>query len=165
MRTKTILGLILIFFQLGPNSLYAQTIPHTYLTSIDGQEVSSDEVFAEGQPILLVFWATWCDHTCKGLTTIQDDYLVDWIEEFNVKIVAVSVDDMKTSNRAVTIANTKAWDFDIFLDVNGDFKRAMGVNNAPYVFLLNSKGEIIWQQNAYLEGDEDRIEELLEELK
>ena len=40
----------------------------------------------------------------------------------------------------------------------------MGVNNAPHVFLLNSEGEIVWQQNAYMDGDEDRIEQLLEEV-
>jgi peroxiredoxin len=113
---------------------------------------------------LLVFWATWCSHTSTGLTTIQDDYLIDWIDDYNLKIVAVSVDDSKTSNRAVTIANTNAWEFDVFIDENGDFKRAMGVNSAPYIFLIDSSGKIIWQQNAYLDGEEDRIEEKLSKL-
>lgn len=166
MKVRIFLGLAWVFFQFIPNELNAQTIPQMHLQSIDGQEMSTEEVFNEGQPILLVFWATWCSHTLTGLTTIQDDYLIDWVEDYNIKVIAVSVDDMKTSNRAVTLANTNAWDFDVFLDVNGDFKRAMGVNNAPHVFLLDSQGEIIWQQNAFMEGDEDRIEEfLIEESK
>lgn len=153
------IGIFLV--QLWPSVLSAQTVPSMQLQAINGEEKNTSEVFSNGQPIILIFWATWCNHTLTGLTTIQDDYLEDWIEKYNVKVVAVSVDDVKTSNRAITIANSKGWDFEVFLDVNGDFRRAMGVNNAPHVFLINSDAEIVWQQNAYLDGDEDRIEELL----
>lgn len=153
------IGIFLV--QLWPSVLSAQTVPSMQLQAINGEEKNTSEVFSNGQSIILIFWATWCNHTLTGLTTIQDDYLEDWIEKYNVKVVAVSVDDVKTSNRAITIANSKGWDFEVFLDVNGDFRRAMGVNNAPHVFLINSDAEIVWQQNAYLDGDEDRIEELL----
>lgn len=161
MKTIRLIIFAGVLIQLVPNKLNAQTIPSMQLKSIDGQEKRTDEVFINGQPVLLIFWATWCNHTLTGLTTIQDDYLIDWIDVYNLKLVAVSVDDVKTSNRAITIANTNGWEFEIFLDLNGDFKRAMGVNNAPHVFLLNAEREIIWQQSAYMNGDEDVIEELL----
>jgi cytochrome c biogenesis protein CcmG/thiol:disulfide interchange protein DsbE len=155
---------LLVFISIFNLTFSQNDIPSTQLTSMDGDNVNSDEVFAAGQPILLVFWATWCTHTSTGLTTIQDDYFDDWKEQFNIKVVAVSVDDAKSSNRVPLVANTKGWEFDIFLDLNGDLKRAMGVNNAPFVFLLDSEGKIIWQQNAYNEGDEERIEEELSKL-
>lgn len=161
MKSMKVLIICLILIQLVPSQLNAQNIPTMQLKSVDGQEKNTAEVFASGQPILLIFWATWCNHTSTGLTTIQDDYLIDWIDTYNLKVIAVSVDDVKTSNRAITVANTNGWDFEVYLDVNGDFRRAMGVNNAPHVFLFNSDGEVIWQQNAYMDGDEDRIEQLL----
>lgn len=162
--TKVILIATLVGLCITANVHSQSAIPSMQIKGIDGDEISTTEVFKEGQPILLVFWATWCSHTSTGLTTIQDDYLIDWIDDYNLKIVAVSVDDSKTSNRAVTIANTNAWEFDVFIDENGDFKRAMGVNSAPYIFLIDSSGKIIWQQNAYLDGEEDRIEEKLSKL-
>ncbi|MGB9913563.1 MAG: TlpA family protein disulfide reductase, partial [Candidatus Kapaibacteriota bacterium] len=59
--------------------------------------------------------------------------------------------------------------FEIYLDENGDFRRAMNVNNPPHSFLVNSKGEIVWEHNGYATGDEEflyqRILKLLEEEK
>ena len=157
---------VFVLILTSTNQFFAQSeIPEMQLQSIEGSRISTQEVFDKGQPILLVFWATWCNHTSVGLTDIQDEYLDDWRDNFDLKIVAVSVDDSKTSNRAVTVANSSGWDFDVFLDVNGDFKRAMGVNTAPHVVLLNAEGKVVWQQPKYLSGDEEIIQEKLEELK
>jgi hypothetical protein len=50
----------------------------------------------------------------------------------------------------------------VYLDINGDFKRAMNVNNVPHVFLLDGNGKIVLQHNSYTPGDED---ELYEQIK
>jgi peroxiredoxin len=152
-------------FTAGFHALGQQKIPSVQMQHVDGTQSNSLEVFTSKQPILIVFWATWCNHTSTGLSDIQDDYLDAWLDEFDLKIVAISVDDSKTSNRAVSIANTNGWDFDVYLDVNGDFRRAMGVNSAPHVILLNSEGEMVWQQPSYMTGDEEVIQQQLEELK
>lgn len=146
------------------NARAQSDIPDLFLNSIDGEQLNTKDIFNGEQPILLVFWASWCVHTSTGLTTIQDDYLEEWQSLFNIKVVAVSVDDMKTSNRAVMVANSQGWEYDIFLDVNGDFKRAMGVNSAPHVFIIDLTGKIMWQQNVYTDGDEERIQEELFKL-
>ncbi|MDG1776146.1 MAG: TlpA disulfide reductase family protein [Crocinitomicaceae bacterium] len=156
---------IIIFLFIGQSYAFGQNIPSVQMESIDGTRVHSEEVFPLGRPTLLVFWATWCNHTTTGLSNIQDDYLDEWQEEFDLNIVAVSVDDAKTYNRAVSVANSNGWDFDIYLDKNGDFKRAMGVNNAPHVVLINAEREVVWQQPAFMNGDEDIIQEELEKFQ
>nr|MBA3900969.1 TlpA family protein disulfide reductase [Bacteroidota bacterium] len=60
--------------------------------------------------------------------------------------------------------NGRNWDFEVYLDVNQDFKRAMNVNNVPHTFLLNGNGEIVWQHNSYSEGDEIKMYELVKKL-
>jgi hypothetical protein len=37
----------------------------------------------------------------------------------------------------------------------------MNVNTVPHSFLINDKGEVIWQQNSYTVGDEHRIYEII----
>ena len=52
------------------------------------------------------------------------------------------------------------------MDVNGDFKRAMGVNNVPHTFLVDTNGVIVYSHNNYAPGDEDRLyEEILKLTK
>ena len=60
----------------------------------------------------------------------------------------------------------KGWEYLIVHDPNGDFKRAMGVNNVPHTFLINTAGEIVYSHNNYAPGDEDKLyEELLKVSK
>jgi len=53
--------------------------------------------------------------------------------------------------------NASDWEYDIFLDPNGELKRAMGVSTVPHTFLLNGKKEIVWQHRGYVDGDEDKL--------
>ena len=58
--------------------------------------------------------------------------------------------------------NGKGWNFENYLDANGDFKRAMNVNMPPHTFVLNGKGEIVWQHVGFTEGSQ---EELIEAVR
>lgn len=109
---------------------------------------------------MISFWATWCSPCKKELNTIHDLY-PDWQDETGVTLVAVSVDDEKTKRQVAVYSNGKAWDYEILLDPNGDFKRAMGVNNVPHTFLIDTEGNIVYSHNNYAPGDE---EELYEEI-
>ena len=55
-----------------------------------------------------------------------------------------------------------AWEYEVYLDQNQDFKRAMNVVNVPHTFVINGKGEIVWQHTSFVEGSE---EELLDVVK
>ncbi len=135
------------------------------IKTLDLQSVSANEVINKEGPTLLVFWATWCHHTVDGLTDIQDEYYDDWQEETGVKIVAISVDDSRNTSKVAPYAQGKGWEFDVYLDLNGDLRRAMNVNNAPHIFILDKNGSVVWQNNAYYEGDAEVIYEELLKLK
>ena len=79
-----------------------------------------------------------------------------------MKLIAVSIDDARNSAKVKPFVDGKSWDYEVYLDENGELKRAMGVNNVPHTFLMNGKGEIVYQHNSYSPGDE---EELLEKIK
>jgi alkyl hydroperoxide reductase subunit AhpC len=97
------------------------------------------------------------------LNTIKELY-GDWKKETNVKIIAVSIDDSRNISKVGPMANGKRWEYDILLDPNGDFKRSLNVNNIPHTFLVNDKGEILWQHNSYAPGDEDELFEVIKKF-
>jgi len=76
-----------------------------------------------------------------------------------MKLIAISIDDARTSAKVSTDVKSKGWKYEIYLDENQDFKRAMNVNNVPHTFLIDGKGEIVWSHNSYSEGDEELLYE------
>lgn len=134
-------------------------IPSVQLKDMDGNTVNTAQLGFDG-PIIISFWATWCSPCKAELNTIADLY-TDWQDETNVTLVAVSIDDEKTKNSVPMYANGKGWEYTVLLDPNGDFKRAMGVNNVPHTFIVDTDGTIRYSHNNYSPGDEYELYEAL----
>ena len=88
----------------------------------------------------------------------------DWVEETGVKIYAVSIDDSRSTAKVLPFVKGKDWEFTVLLDPNGDFKRAMNVNMIPHTFLLDGKGNIVYQHTSYYEGLEDEMFDLIKKV-
>jgi thiol-disulfide isomerase/thioredoxin len=134
-------------------------IPHVSIQNIDFENFNTSEIDNDGKPIIISFWATWCSPCKRELNTIAEEY-DEWIEETGVKLIAVSIDDSRNVDKVPTYVNGQAWDYEVYLDPNGEFKRAMNVNNVPHTFLLNGNKEVVWQHNSYSPGDEEELLEL-----
>jgi peroxiredoxin len=138
-------------------------LPSVQLRDLNRQTVDTKEFSNNGKPIIISFWATWCAPCKKELNNIADLY-PDWQEESGVKLIAISIDDARSATRVRPYVNAQAWDYEVYLDPNGDFKRAMNVNNVPHTFLIDGDGNIVWQHNGYTPGDEDELFEKVMEL-
>lgn len=132
------------------------------LENMDGDEVNTADLGFDG-PVIISFWATWCSPCKRELNTIHEDY-IDWQDETGVTLVAVSIDDARNMSKVPMYVNGKGWEYLVLMDPNGDFKRAMGVNNVPHTFLLDKDGNIVYSHNNYSPGDELELREELKKL-
>lgn len=135
-------------------------LPNINLKDVNGVTKNLSKFSNNGNPIIISFWATWCKPCKAELNTIAEEY-DDWTDETGVKLIAVSIDDARSSTRVEPYINAQGWEYLVLLDPNGDLKRAMNVNNVPHTFLVDGNGKIVWDHNNYSPGDE---EELYEEL-
>jgi cytochrome c biogenesis protein CcmG, thiol:disulfide interchange protein DsbE len=141
----------------------ARKIPAAEVKTLDGKTFNTESISNDGKPIIISFWATWCSPCKKELNAIAELY-EDWQEQTGVKVIAISIDDARNLNKVGPYVNGRGWDFEVYLDPNQDFKRAMNVNNVPHSFLINSNQEIVWQHNSYAEGDELKLFQLVKKL-
>jgi cytochrome c biogenesis protein CcmG/thiol:disulfide interchange protein DsbE len=138
-------------------------LPTVKMKTVKGLPFTSDSITNNGKPIIISFWATWCKPCVRELTTISDVY-DDWVTETGVKLYAVSVDDSRSMTLVGPMVNGKGWDFTVLLDPNSDFKRAMNVGPIPHTFLLNGKGEVVFQHTSFSEGDELGLIDMVRKL-
>ncbi len=140
-----------------------RTLPRVDLKTLDNITFNSSEFNNNGKPIIISFWATWCKPCIKELNNIAEVY-EDWQEETGVKVIAVSIDDARNMSKVKPKVNALLWDYEIYCDPNGDFKRAMGVGTVPHTFLLNENKEIVYQHTGYKDGDEYELFKKIEAL-
>ena len=140
-----------------------RALPSIDVKTLNGGNFNIAEIENNGKPIVLNFWATWCKPCKKELNTIAEVY-EDWQDETGVKIVAVSIDNARSMSKVTPYVNASDWDYEVYIDPNGDLKRAIGVSTVPHTFLLNSKKEIVWQHKGYVDGDEDELFEQIKKL-
>ena len=161
MSKKIIFAVIAIAFL---NSATAQsTLPAADVKALDGKTVNTSKFSNDGKPMIISFWATWCKPCKKELDAIAEVY-AEWQKETGVKLIAISTDDSRSSAKVATDVKSKGWEYEVYQDENQDFKRAMNVGDIPHTFVLNGKGEIVWQHNGYLDGDEEHLFEVLKKV-
>ncbi len=138
-------------------------IPSVTVKNMKGRNVNTSTFSNDGKPFIINFWATWCKPCILELNNINDKY-AKWQKETGVKIIAISIDDSRNSRRVAPFVKGRGWDYEVYLDENSDFKRALNVNNPPHTFLYDGDGNLVYTHNGYAPGDEDELYEKLKEI-
>jgi len=152
------IGLIAIAMMMFSLTINAKNnkLPSVWVKNLNLKQVNTKTFSNNGKPFIILFWATWCKPCIHELKAINDVY-DDWKDETGVKIFAISVDDTRNSKKVAPFIRGRGWEYDVYLDENSDFKRAMNVNAPPHSFLFDGKGNLVWQHSGYAEGDEEEM--------
>ena len=153
---KTLLFAVMLISTL---LMHAQ-LPNVTLQDMEGTTVQTGSIENDGNPVIISFWATWCKPCLRELKAIHEVY-PDWQDETGVKMIIVSIDQAQDANRVKPMVDGFGWEYEVLLDPNGDFKRAMNVQNVPHVFVLDGDGKIVYTHAGYVDGGEEDIYEAL----
>ena len=164
MIKKLILSIFVISFFAVSSFSQDRTLPSVKVKDLKGSLVNIQTIKNDGNPIVISFWATWCKPCKKELNAIAEVY-EDWQEETGVKLVAISIDDSRSAAKVKPYVNSSGWEYEIYLDPNRELSRSLGVSTVPHTFLLDGKGNIVWEHRGYIEGDEEELLEQIEKIR
>ena len=153
--------LFVVFFHMSCK-INAQ-LPTITLKTMDGKTVRTDTLSNDGKPFIIDFFATWCKPCNRELKAIQEVY-EEWQEETGVRLIAVSIDQAQNINKVKPLVDSYCWEYEVLLDPNSDFKRALGIQMIPYTLIVDGKGNIVYKHNGYTEGAEQELIEKVREL-
>jgi len=152
--------LFLFLLSLISISSSGQSIPDSEVKTKSGQSVKFSSLIQKDTIYIISFWATWCTPCIKELREFSEVY--DGIRDsFTLKLIAVSVDDSRSSSKVFPKAMGEGWTYEVVVDQNQNLAREMNVNNVPMVFIVNRNQEIVYSHQGY---SPDSVGEILTEL-
>lgn len=160
---KTIVSLVVAIVALiGCAGSWAQ-LPSVSVKDLNGKTVEVSSLSNDGKPFVISFFATWCKPCLRELKAIAEVY-PDWQDETGMKLIAVSIDEAQNAGKVKPLVDAEGWEYEVLLDTNSDFRRAMGIQQIPHVLVIDGNGKVVVSHSGYTDGSENEIIEKIREL-
>ena len=143
-------------------SVQSQTVlPSVELKGIDNSKYILSEIAENNLPTVVIFWATWCKPCIDELDNISD-YYDEWKTGSEFNLLAVCIDDTRSSSAVRSFVLGRQWPFTVLIDNNQEVKRAMNVTDIPHYLIFGKNKKLISRHSGYLPGDEDLLFEKIQ---
>ena len=150
-KTTYIIILIALF---GVAGLYifnkyrvAPTIEISKLNVVDQDTNKFDITSLKGKKVIVSFYASWCPNCIEELqvlNSIKNSKLAD------IEVLAITDESIE---KLVAFKTKTQYPF-TFLTLTGTFPE-IGINSIPVTYLLNTKGEIVYNNVGYIEWKDE----------
>lgn len=137
-----------------------EIVPNITLTDLEGNEVKLHDL--HGKPIVMNFWATWCDWCLLEMPYFQNQYLKFGNDvHFMMVNMGENFDDLWGD--AVSLIQDEGYTFPVYFDDNGDAAALFGLNSLPATVFIDEDGYLVTGQVGAISEEtlEDNIEALL----
>lgn len=117
----------------------------------------------KGKIYLVSVWATWCGSCLRELRALQKIHC-DWSEKYDFEFIAVSIDTPTDHPKIFSMANKVDWNFKIIHDEYGYLVHELDISALPRMFLVDKKGNIVYEPKGYSSSALKHLEEKIKAL-
>ena len=114
-----------------------------FLLNDTGEKVRLGQM-AEGKPLLLYFWATWC-RPCRSTRPKVSSFAQKYKDQ--VKVLGINLGGLDSLENVRKYRSRYKITYPLLLDRNNGVAKAYSVSAIPTVILLDSTGEIRYRDN------------------
>lgn len=131
--------------------------PDFRIMTLDGNQASSRAL--EGKPMLLVFWNTWCPDCMRELPRINR--LAEVYVPKGLAVLAVNTAMNDSEPKARSYWTKKGYVFPTAFDKYFDIGQTFAVRGVPTIFMIDSKGIVLYKQSKIPDDMEERLNRLI----
>ncbi len=162
---KIIKSILFLSFSFFLTTAFAQnkTLPDVQAKTLEGQPINMQDFGKNGKITVISFWATWCAPCKKELDAISDVY-ANWQEDYDMELVAVSIDTRRAAATVPGLVASKGWKYTVLTGKPTELQNAFNFQTIPQTFLVDQNGYIVYHHNGYVPGDEYELEDKIKAL-
>lgn len=155
--------ILLVVLSIASSEPVNKKLPNVSINDLQGKPVNIQELATDGKVTILSFWATWCAPCKRELDAISEMYPA-WVADYNVKLVAITIDNARALTQVKPLIEEKGWEFLVLSDSKQELQQALNFQAIPQTFVVDQNGDIIYQHEGYSPGDEYELEKVLQKL-
>jgi len=140
-----------------------KSIPSVTVKTLEGKTVDIQDFATNGKITVVSFWATWCSPCKKELDAIADVY-TDWQDDYDMELVAVSIDTRRAAATIPALVATKGWEYSVLIGKQTELMNAFNFQTIPQTILIDQTGNIVYRHSGYVPGDEFELEDEVKKL-
>jgi cytochrome c biogenesis protein CcmG/thiol:disulfide interchange protein DsbE len=139
-----------------------QLSPDFRLNDASGQPVILSDL--RGQPVVVIFWASWCAHCQKEMPLVQSLY--EKYGDQGLSVIGVNVPGLggDTVENALAFVADKCISFPVVFDEGARVYQEYKVNGVPNLFFIDRDGVVVTAYPGAMDAErlENQIKGLLE---
>ncbi|HEY5535203.1 MAG TPA: TlpA disulfide reductase family protein [Ignavibacteria bacterium] len=144
-------------------TLKAQNYSDFTLSDLSGNDITLSKLLEKG-PVMLSFWASWCDPCKEEMRHLKDIYEI--YKDKGFTYLAINEDDQKSIAKVKSFIESKDYKFTVVMDTENKVYEAYWGNTEltlPFSLLISKDKQILAKHSNFLAGDEVKIEEEIKE--
>jgi hypothetical protein len=153
---------IFLFFMIAFTAAAQDSLSVARLKTLKGIVSPFSTIAKKDSLFLICFWSTGSEESINEMNSLNSN-MQGWSSSVPFRFMGVCVDEGKAANKLRPTYNMNGWTVDVFADLYGDFRRALGSNNLPQSMILY-KGKIVFQQSGWSAGSDNYLFEKLSSI-
>jgi len=121
--------------------------PDFALTDWDGNSLRFSDLVADGKPIVLNFWASWCVACRNGKPALENAFL-DFGEDVKFVMLALADGVRATVETEKRYVEEGAFSFPVYFDTLQEGVRAYGIRGIPVTMFIDRNGYIVTEMHG-----------------
>ncbi len=146
-------SLLIISIIISGMLVYGQSyyLPSCNIRKLDGGILNASEIKPDSCPLMIIFWNA-SDNNCfnqiESILSAKEESL----NEHKLKLIGICTGYHGDMSSVGPFVNGHDWEMEIYIDENGDLKRAMNISYLPYTMLFDNDMNLICQYAGYCCG-------------
>ena len=115
-------------------------LPEFALSTFQGKEIT---VVANGQPLVLNFWATWCPPCRQEMPELEK-----FSRQYNGKVTFYAINIQESGDKVTEFMTQNQYSMRVLADKDGAVARSFRVNSIPTTLVIDKLGIIKYRKSG-----------------